>query len=105
MMWYWGSGVHWWGWVLGAAVTVAFWATVIWAVWYFATSFGRHPERPAGGRAGEDGDARRILDERLARGEIDAEQYRRLRDLIAGRDDRQPPAEPPASAPGGPQAA
>ena len=30
------------------------------------------------------GGARRILDERLARGEIDAEEYRRLRDLLDG---------------------
>jgi uncharacterized membrane protein len=36
---------------------------------------GRDPDR-------QPGSAARILDERLARGEIDAEEYRRLRDLI-----------------------
>lgn len=45
---------------------------------------------PSTGRAllrpwlGFDGGAWRILDERLARGEIDAEEYQRLRDLLDG---------------------
>jgi hypothetical protein len=30
------------------------------------------------------GDARRILDERLARGEIDTEEYQRLREVLEG---------------------
>ncbi len=77
MMWYWGGGVHWWGWLLGALVMVAFWSFVIWAVWYLVTTFRRHDDRPPTG-----GDPTRILDERLARGEIDAEQYRRLRELL-----------------------
>ena len=38
------------------------------------------PARPGDCDAGED--ARRIVDERLARGEIDAEEYQRLRDII-----------------------
>jgi len=28
----WGSGFHWWAWVLGAATTAVFWALVIWAI-------------------------------------------------------------------------
>ena len=82
MMWYWGNnGVDWWGWLLMALGMVVFWGFVIWAVWTFATSMTRRPD----GRSGP-GDPKRILDERLARGEIDPEEYRRLRDLIGGHD-------------------
>jgi len=79
MMWYWGNGVHWWGWLLGTIGMVAFWGLIIWAIWYFVTNLTRvpnHDHPPAG--------ARHILDERLARGEIDAEEYRRVIDLIKG---------------------
>ena len=81
MMWYWGSGVHWWGWLLGAIGMVAFWGLIVWGIWFFVTSVTRSPDHdhPSGG-------ARQILDERLARGEIDAEEYRRLRDLITDGD-------------------
>ncbi len=79
-MWYWGNGgVHWWGWLLMAIGMVAFWGLIIWGIWYFVTSLTRVPDHdhpPAG--------ARHILDERLARGEIDAEEYERLRDLMSG---------------------
>lgn len=79
MMWYWGGGVHWWGWLLGALGMVAFWGLVIWVIWFFVTGVTRRPEH--GQRSV---DAKGILDERLARGEIDTEEYRRLRDLMAG---------------------
>lgn len=85
MMWYWGSGVHWWGWLIGALLTVAFWMAVVWLGWYVITTFVR---RPSGPPAPPD-TAKQILDERLARGEIDAEEYRRLRDVLhEGRGDR-----------------
>lgn len=82
MMWYWGGGVHWWGWLLGVLGMVVFWGLVVWVIWYFVTMVVHRPD--AGGPRD---DPRRILDERLARGEIDAEEYRRLRDLISGRAD------------------
>ncbi len=44
----------------------------------YRTVQSRGPERPAV----RSGSARRILDERLARGEIDAEDYRRRIDLL-----------------------
>jgi uncharacterized membrane protein len=47
------------------------------------SSHGAH-ERHSGA------DARRVLDERLARGEIDAAEYQRLRSLIATGDDQAP---------------
>jgi putative membrane protein len=91
MMWYWSGGMHWWGWLLGTVGMVAFWGLIIWAVWYFVTGGSRPTDQD--GRS--PGDARRILDERLARGEIEPDEYRRLRDLISGDDagirDGQPP--------------
>jgi putative membrane protein len=78
MMWYWGGGGHWWWALLGLVGMVAFWGLIIWAVWYFVTGTGRgaDPQQAPGG-------ARRILDERLARGEIDADEYRHLVSLIS----------------------
>lgn len=105
MMWYWGGGVHWWEWLLGFIGVVAFWGLIIYAAWYLITSLSRgapSPGPPAGHPAGPPA-AKQILDERLARGEIDAEEYRRLRDLITGAD-RQPAADGSAdTATGGPR--
>lgn len=88
MMWYWGGGVYWWEWLLGFVGMVVFWGLVIWAIWYFATSvLGRREQAkgPAGHR-----DAKQILDERLARGDIDADEYRRLRDLMGSAQAHTP---------------
>jgi putative membrane protein len=90
MMYYSNGGMQWWGWLIGSVGMVAFWGLVIWAVWYFVTGQNRRPDQDSK----SPGDARRILDERLARGEIDAEEYRRLRDMIGGYSgsrDGQPP--------------
>jgi putative membrane protein len=54
---------------------IAFLGVLIWAGYALITSASRKP--------GHGGDPRRILDERLARGEIDTAEYQRLRDLIA----------------------
>lgn len=91
MMWYWGGGVHWWGWLLGFLGMIAFWALAICAIWYFVTAVVRRPEPPA-----HHGDPKRILDERLARGEIDAEEYRRLRELMASDADHDAKPREPA---------
>ncbi|MDA8040242.1 MAG: SHOCT domain-containing protein [Actinomycetota bacterium] len=91
MMWYWGGGVHWWGWLLGFVGMVAFWGLIVWAIWYFVTGLSRRPDenrRP--------GDAKAILDERLARGEIDVEEYRHLCDLIRGDEVRAGDGQTPA---------
>lgn len=78
MMWY---GGHWalWEMTLMWVGMVAFWGLIIWAVWALVTNLTSSPEHD---RRGDD--ARRILDQRLARGEIDAEEYRQLRDLLTG---------------------
>jgi putative membrane protein len=59
---------------------VAFWGLIIWAVWYFVTGANRRPDPDRT----SPGDAKRILDERLARGEIDTDEYRRLLAVIRG---------------------
>ncbi len=87
MMWYWGNGVQWWGWLLGLLGMLVFWALVIWAIWFLVTSSSRRqhftPTQPPS-------DARRILDERLARGEIDPDEYQHLRDLIDSHTGSKP---------------
>jgi uncharacterized membrane protein len=88
MMWYDGGGTQWWGWLLGAFMMVAVWGLIIWGIWYLVTSPTRNDTKPAASAG-----AKEILDMRLARGEIDAGDYDRLRKLIdtaAG----QRPSEP-----------
>jgi uncharacterized membrane protein len=57
---------------------LAFWSLLIWLVYYLVSSAKRDPGAPEMGRA-----AKGILDDRLARGEINVEEYRRLRDTMA----------------------
>lgn len=76
MLWY---GGHWAFWQAGLmwVVVIAFWGALIWAAYALITNLTRKPgQEPRGG------DARTILDQRLARGEITPEEYQRLRDLI-----------------------
>ncbi len=76
MVWF---GSHWAFWQSGlmSIGILVFWALVIWVIYAFVTA------GPPRTRSREDSaDARHILDQRLARGEIDAEEYRRLRNLI-----------------------
>ena len=84
-----GYGVGWPFWEVGLMWVgmIAFWGLLIWAVYALVTSATR---RPGPGGQGEEhgGDAQRILDERLARGEIDTDDYRRLRDALASGEDR-----------------
>jgi putative membrane protein len=69
---------------------IAFWGLLIWAIYALVTSTTRRPSTgPQGGERSGD-DARRILDERLARGEIDTDEYRRLRDALASGEGRSP---------------
>ncbi len=76
MVWF---GSHWTFWqsrLMSIAILV-FWALVVWVICAFVTS---GPPRTVS--RDKSPDARQILDQRLARGEIGAEEYRRLRDLI-----------------------
>jgi putative membrane protein len=74
------SGSHWvfWQVALMWVGMIAFWVLIIWAVFALIANTTQKPEQ---GHRGDD--ARRILDQRLAKGEIDAEKYGRLRELIA----------------------
>ena len=76
-----GYGSHWvfWQVALMWVGMVGFWALLIWAVFALVTGSSR---RPSGPPPTPGGDARVVLDSRLARGEIDIEEYRRLRDTI-----------------------
>jgi uncharacterized membrane protein len=64
--------------LIGLVLMITFWAVLVWAIWYFVTKFSQHPERT------HIDDANCGLDERLARGEIDDEEYRELRDVMRG---------------------
>ena len=84
MFWY---GGHWAFWQAGLMWVgmIAFWGLLIWGVYALITNATRKP------RSTDDGsDAVRILDRRLASGEIDADEYRRLRDLITAGDHHSP---------------
>ncbi len=77
MFWY---GDHLVFWQVGVMLVgmIAFWGLLIWGIYALVTGATRKHDRP-----GSREDARQILDQRLARGEIDAEEYLRLRDLIS----------------------
>jgi putative membrane protein len=83
MMFWYDGGWAWWQAGLMWLVMIAFWALLIWGVYTLVTGINRRPGE-AGNRSRRDGAALRILDERLARGEIDTEEYQRLREILHG---------------------
>ena len=83
MMWYWGNGAQWWAMLIGFLVMIGLWGAIGWAIWYFVTGSTRQPEQ-----SNRPDDAKGILDQRLARREIDAEEYRQLREVIGGEGTR-----------------
>lgn len=70
MMWGWHSTWHW---LSMAAVWVVVLGVAVWATVRLFPAVGTRPG------------SRELLDERLARGEIDVEQYRRLRSELEAR--------------------
>ena len=69
---------------------IAFWGLLIWGVYALATGATSKPAADQLDRGRDGGrEARHILDQRLAKGEIDADEYRRVRDLIE-EDERVP---------------
>ena len=85
MFWY---GGHWAFWQAGLMWVgmIAFWGLLIWGGYALITNLTRKP--PDAGHGNDD--AVRILDRRLASGEIDADEYRRLRELITAGDHHTP---------------
>ena len=67
----WNDGMGWTGWLVMALTAMAFWALVVVAVVaLFRDNRPDVKQAPTGAD-----DARRILDQRFARGEIDADEY------------------------------
>jgi putative membrane protein len=77
MYWYGGHHMGAWGWLLMILLSILFWggllATVVFVI----------ARMTSGVQRGDD--ARRLLDERFARGEIDVDEYARRRDLLVRR--------------------
>jgi putative membrane protein len=76
-----GGGMGWGGWLTMGVVMLVFWGLVIAGVVLLVRSVGHRHEvthEPVGPTA-----ALRILEERFARGEIDADEYSRRRQLLS----------------------
>lgn len=88
---YWHDGMGFAGWWAMGLGMLLFWGVVIGGVallvrWAVGNRGPRHEDGPGGGGHGpvEDRGARRLLDERFARGEIDVEEYRHRREVLRG---------------------
>lgn len=75
MMWRDGGGWSW-GWMfMGMVMMIGFWALVAWVI----VTLVRRPE------GASSRDAQQILDERFARGELEADEYRQRSDALRAR--------------------
>jgi putative membrane protein len=83
MFWYGGHWAWWQGGLMWLGMIV-FWGLLIWGAYALITNLTRKPGIP------DSDDALRILDQRLARGEIGVDEYQRLRDLITTSDHHTP---------------
>ncbi len=90
MFWYGNAGWAFWQVALMWVGMIAFWGLLIWAVYALITGANRRTGQGPSARDRRGGDARRILDERLARGEIDTDEYQHLRDVLASGEGRSP---------------
>ena len=97
MMFWDGGGWAWWQAGLMWIAMIAFLSLLIWAVYALVTAATRRGDNAVRGGQQPGGDARGILDERLARGEIDTEEYRRLREVLDGGPGRSPAGTPGAT--------
>jgi putative membrane protein len=79
MFWDGGHWVFWQAWLMWMGM-IAFWALVGWGIYALVRS-----SRPGDATSPSlpPTDARHILDSRLARGDVDVDEYRRLRDTLA----------------------
>lgn len=74
-----GNGTGGWMWALMALGTVGFWLVVA----YVVRAVLQDRPGPAETRPAPGAEPGRLLDERLARGEIDAEEYLRIREALS----------------------
>jgi putative membrane protein len=77
MMW-WHNGMGWGGWVVMTLTMVAFWSLVVFGI--LAIFRSDRDDRDSHGPA--ERDPLQILDERFARGEIDADEFHARRDAL-----------------------
>jgi putative membrane protein len=81
-----GGGTHWGAWILMIIAMLVFWGALAWIIVTLLRHRGSHSDPRPVPPSGASPDARRILDERLARGDIEEEEYKRRRDLIKGNE-------------------
>lgn len=85
----WGNGFTMaWGWPIGLLMLVALIVLAIWAVRTFASGMDNGDQRgdaPPTSANGERSHARRILDDRFARGELNATDYQQRIDVLEDR--------------------
>ena len=77
MMGWYGDGPGWAGWLVMTSLMLVFWGLLIFGGIAIYRSAKRDEHR-----SGEKADAEQLLDERFARGEIDAEDYEQRRELL-----------------------
>jgi putative membrane protein len=75
-----GNGDHWGAWLLMFVVLLMFLGALAWTIFTLLRQRGIHPHSHT--HLEDQPDALRILDQRLARGEIEEEEYKRRRDLL-----------------------
>lgn len=80
MMGWYDGGWGWGGWLAMTLMMLVFWGGLVAVVVALVRS-----SRPPDSRPDPSRDARAILDERFARGDIDEEEYRRRRDVLDHR--------------------
>lgn len=73
-----GAGMGWGTWLLVVLGAIAFWVAI---AWFVRSLIQDRPRREAGAPAAGH-DALRILDERLARGEVEPDEYAHIRALL-----------------------
>ena len=101
MMYWYGSGMSGWGYALMTVSMILFWGAVIFGIVMLVRYFGRSGQPPAAPPSPQAPESRQspegLLAERFARGEIDAEEYRRrLAVLQGGGRPADGQARPPA---------
>jgi putative membrane protein len=88
-MWWGDGGWGVWAWFAMSLLMLVFWAVVVAAVVLLDRWLGGRREPPGGGRPQSwqprADEARRILDERFARGELTEDEYTHRRDVLDAR--------------------
>ena len=77
----WGPGM----WIAMGLMMLAFWGLIAVLVVYVVRNLGHRPPDHSGTSAAPPDQALRILDERFAHGDIDADEYNQRRDVLRSR--------------------